>query len=118
MGKNLERFNKWCAFGAICPDDIGRLLIHSKQTGEILYSEGQMYRPEFWDMNYVKIFETLEEVILFLIDDMNQVFSEIKEDAERKFPSYKKDVDWNKLSRYYISKRRNLRYSLKNGIET
>lgn len=78
MGQNLKRFDKWCTFGAIWSDLIGRLLIHER----------------------------------------NMALSEIKENVERQFPSYKNDVDWKKLETYYLSKHRNLRYNLTNGTKT
>jgi hypothetical protein len=72
MAKNLSsKIEKpWAVYGAGGEAwDIG--LIHSlssdQRTGHIIYTEGQYYPPELWDMDYVKIFKTSNEATEYFL---------------------------------------------------
>lgn len=57
---------EWCTYswiGKILPESVGKIIrvSGSGDIVDILYSEGQMYAAEPWDINYIQRFDTLEE---------------------------------------------------------
>jgi hypothetical protein len=70
----VETDIKWCTWSVWTknfPEHIGQLLEQHGNSGTILYSERQMYPPELWDMNYVEVFDTAEEAIIFMLKKNN-----------------------------------------------
>ena len=90
---------KWCTYGAWgkeIPTFIGKLERMEGTLGVIRYSENQMYALEYWDMDYVKVFNTVEETILYMIQNNNEnSIHKIKECLH--FPSDTKNIDWDAL---------------------
>lgn len=61
---------KWCAyshFNKKFPQNIGKLKQQIGNAGYIQYSEKQLYPFQCWDMNYVEIFDTLDQAIEFML---------------------------------------------------
>jgi hypothetical protein len=95
----METDVKWCTYGAWgkeYPRFIGKLEECDGKTGKIRYTENQMYRLEYWDMDYVAVHESLEDAILYMIKNGsdNTVYS-IKDGLH--FPSDTKNIDWDAL---------------------
>ena len=98
--KEIEfNMKKWCCYRSwMSWMDFGKIVKPLPSGGScfVLYSEGQHYPPECWDMNYVKEFDTLEEAVEFYIKNRPAVDircsdftdDEIRIMAKRKFPSY------------------------------
>lgn len=95
----METENKWCTYGSWgknSPSSIGKLLEQHGNSGTILYSEGQLYPPELWDMAYVEVFDTVEEAIIFFIEHNYHQYSLHKIKEYWDFPSI--NIDWDKLN--------------------
>jgi len=90
--------HKWCTYGPWgkkMPSFIGQLVEQTGNTGKIRYAERQMYPLEYWDMDYVEVFETIEDAIKFMLKNgTDRYLSEIKECFN--FPST--NVDWDKIN--------------------
>lgn len=97
---------KWCTYGSWgkkLPSFIGKLESQWGNSGKIRYNENQMYPLEYWDMNYVTVFDSLEEAILFMVENnSNESVLKIKEWLH--FPSDTKNVDWDALHKKEIEK--------------
>ena len=96
----METDVKWCTYGAFgkeIPSFIGQLVELKGKTGQIRYTEGQMYALQYWDMDYVKVHESLEDAILFLIKNHpDETLHTVKEYLP--FKTAKQNIDWNKLN--------------------
>lgn len=89
---------KWCTYShwhKNYPRFIGKLLKEEYGTCLIKYSEKQIYPPELWDINYVRIFDRLEDTILFMLENNNEItLTSIKEDLLISFYEDAKNIDW------------------------
>jgi hypothetical protein len=90
---------KWCTYSwsnKELPQHIGKMYNVRGNTCDIQYSDGQLYPKSAWDMDYVKVFDTLEEAICFMYTNSNYGFlSEIKEELTSYFPKDTENVNWN-----------------------
>jgi len=92
---------KWCtysAWGKRLPSFIGQLTEQSGNSGKIRYAENQLYSEQWWDMDYVEVFDSLEEAIFYLLKNgiYKESINQIKENFN--FPSYKDFIDWNQIN--------------------
>lgn len=108
----MEQNLKWCIYNSF-NYNIGKVVKIYKDSVKFLYAENQIYPVEYWNLNYIKIFKTIEEAIIHLVKKSYSV-SEIKEKLS--FPSYTKNIDWKKMKKLEISQYRNLRYFLNETI--
>ena len=99
----METVNKWCTYGAFHRDyplHVGFLEEQQGNTGKIRYAEKQMYPLEYWDMNYVVVHESLEDAIMFLIENNpDESIYTVKEYLP--FRTAKQEIDWDKLKMNY-----------------
>jgi hypothetical protein len=99
----MAKVGIWCTYsfwGRKIPQHLGKVieLNDSKTTGYILYSEGQLYAPECWDMSYVMMFDKIEDAIFYLatqggdesIHKIREYFNFTKTGGE---------IDWSELRR-------------------
>jgi hypothetical protein len=92
---------KWCTYGAFhkdYPQHIGLLEKQQGNAGEIRYAENQIYPLQYWDMNYVCVFDSLEEGILFLIKNNQEESIQTVKDY-LPFPTALKGIDWEELEK-------------------
>jgi len=88
---------KWCTYGSWgkkSPSFIGQLVEQSGRAGKIRYSENQMYSLEYWDMDYVEVFDNLEDAILFFHKQRGESLTSIKESL---YFEEKNNVDWDEI---------------------
>jgi len=90
---------KWCTFGAwgkTMPTFIGKLEEQSGNTGKIRYGEKQMYPLEYWDMNFVMVFDCIEDAIMFMVrNNCDESVNSIREWLN--FPTDAKKINWELL---------------------
>jgi len=102
----METQVKWCTYGAWgkeMPTFIGKLEEQSGNTGKIRYTERQMYPLEYWNMDFVMVFDCIEDAILYMIrHNTEESVNSIKEWLN--FPTDMKNVDWDKLRKKEYSK--------------
>ena len=92
---------KWCTYGAFArPTFIGKLTKQEGNTGRIQYAEKQMYSQEYWDMTYVKVFESLEEAIIYTLKNSDETLNNIKDSLHFK---EKTDINWDNLRQRQIN---------------
>jgi hypothetical protein len=100
----MKTNTKWCTYSWYnkdLPQHIGKVHNIRGNTCDIQYSEGQLYSRSAWDMDYVKVFSTLEDAIVFMVTNSNYTFlSEIKEDVLNSFLKDAKNVRWDVIPRY------------------
>ena len=100
--KKIEK--PWCTYGwGFSLYGYGKIVLESENSVKILYSEGQLYSPEYWDKKeiYVKRYDTLEEAAekyyyyynngTDLRMDHPYGNDEMKSQMRDKFPSYFKN---------------------------
>lgn len=91
---------EWCTYSAFHRDHplhIGLLEEQRGNTGKIRYGEKQMYSLEYWDMDYVRIHNILEDAIRFLINNNpDETLYTVREYLP--FPTAKQNVDWDELN--------------------
>ena len=59
---------EWCTYswqGKTLPEAVGKI-VRNGETVDILYSEGQLYPAECWNIDYVQRFDTLEAAHKYL----------------------------------------------------
>ncbi|MFA5366400.1 MAG: hypothetical protein WC333_00555 [Dehalococcoidia bacterium] len=123
----MEKVGIWCTYsfwGRKIPQNLGRVieLNKSKTTGYILYSEGQLYPAECWDMSYVAMFDKIEDAIFYLatqgmeresIHQIREYFNFSKTVKEEGVV-----IDWERLlelERNYYDKKIDNGFSVKYG---
>jgi len=110
MGQDLK---KWCTYGSWgkkCPSFLGKVEKQSEGHVIIRHSERQMYELECWDINYVTIFDSLTEAILYLLQHSSSrtTLSELREFFS--FPNEEKNLDWDDLKQKELDMIRNRRF--------
>lgn len=93
------KVKKWCTYGAWgkkMPTFIGKLESRNGNSGKIRYTENQMYPLEYWDMDYVMVFDCIEDAILYMVKQ-NSEESVLKIKEWLHFPSDTKNLDWDAL---------------------
>jgi hypothetical protein len=119
LGQNL---NKWCTYGSWgkdCPSFLGKLESYtSKNSALIRYSERQLFPLECWDINYVTVFDTIEEAILFLLQysSSRTTLNELREYWS--FPSDKDKIDWDDLKQKELDMIRNHRFKFNKNVNS
>lgn len=61
---------EWCTYsfqGKTLPENVGKIVGDYGKSVDILYSEGQMYPAELWDIRFIMRFNTLEEAIEYFL---------------------------------------------------
>lgn len=85
---------KWCTYSWVskeCPQYIGRI----GESRQIEYSEDQIYPAEYWDTDYIKLFDTLNDAIQYMIDNDHSLH-EVQTMIEFKWFKESKHIDWSK----------------------
>lgn len=77
----------WCVYRILWPIGIGKIVRSDRYGCDILYSEGQHYPAELWDLKYVKRFDTVEEAISEYGKRSSDPIEKIREDVYDNFPS-------------------------------
>ena len=108
MAENLNsKIEKpWAVYGAEDGSwDIGRLLSLSKdkQTGEIRYTEGQMYPPEYWEMKWVRTFKTSTEAADYFFNNQGLVEcpSRLKDITKRLLQNFPQSLKQESIQNLY-----------------
>jgi len=60
---------EWCTYSwqwKTLPEAVGKIVKEYNGGVEILYSEGQQYSAQCWDINYIQRFDTLEEAFEYM----------------------------------------------------
>ena len=101
--------NKWCTYGSWgkeMPTFIGKLEKQEGNIGYVRYTERQMYPVEAWDMDYVKVFDSIEDAILYMVrHNSDESVNTIKEWLT--FPTDTKNVNWELLKALEIDMQNN-----------
>jgi hypothetical protein len=106
----MNKVDKWCTYGVWgrkIPDHLGKVieLSDDETKGVLLYSEGQLYAPEYWDMAYVMMFDDIEDAIFYLATQgTDQSINSIKEYFNFMKTVEKKGIviDWDSLKKKEI----------------
>jgi len=89
---------KWCTYSHIngdLPQHIGKATNISKISCNIQYTDGQLYARHSWDIDFVRIFDTLESAICFMYTNSGyRYMSDIKQDLSSHFSKDAKNVNW------------------------
>lgn len=89
---------KWCTYSWLnkkFPQSIGKLVRQEGNTGHIRYAEHQMYPLQLWDMNYVEVFDNIEDAIKFLLKNKPDTYlHEVRESF-----CFSDKVNWEKLEK-------------------
>lgn len=89
---------KWCTYSFIngeCPQYIGKLEMDGIR-GVIQYSSGRKHN-EYWDMDFVRVFDNLIDAIKFMRDKSDRALCNIKDDLLCNFYDDAKQINWNIL---------------------
>ncbi len=89
---------KWCTYswwGKKQPRFIGQAENITRKSCDIRYTKNQKYPIEPWDISYVKIFDTLDETIQYMID-CGCKWNQVKEQVQDKWIEDSKSIDWDK----------------------
>lgn len=87
----MEIKNPWCIRKGVMffPIDIGKIETEDERTANVRYSEGQLYRPEVWDKEYLERFATFQEMVQKYAEYQKMPLEMQMEVCLRKFPSQK-----------------------------
>ena len=97
---------KFCTYSYIgkeYPQYLGKGILKSNYI-DIRYTEKQIFPLECWDLDYVSVFETIKEAIIYIITNTKKPFNEIKSLAFDGCFSDAENVDWNEIELIYGSK--------------
>jgi hypothetical protein len=89
---------KWCTysfFNGEYPQYIGKLKMDGIR-GVIQYSSGRAFN-EYWDMDFVKVFDSLIDAIKFMRDKSDRALCNIKDDLLCNFHEDAKLINWKNL---------------------
>lgn len=68
---------------------MGKIVKEHKGAANVLYSEGQLYTPETWDVKYLKRFASFKDMVKEWAKINSITFDQAYEEALRSFPSQK-----------------------------
>lgn len=89
---------KWCTYSwwtKKYPQSLGKLVRQNGNTGTIQYAEKQMYPLQLWDMNYVEVFDKVEDAIRFLLKNNPDIhLREVRESF-----CFSDKVNWEELEK-------------------
>lgn len=98
----MDNVIKWCTYSFLnidCPQHIGKLKTDGKY-GVIQYNSNRTFN-EYWDMNYVNVFDNLIDAIKFFHDNSDKSYSEIMDDLLYDFSDDAKQINWKELKKMF-----------------
>mgnify|MGYP005870299413 CR=1 FL=1 len=93
---------KWCTYSYInkqIPQYIGKAFDIKNGSCKIIYHDGQLYPPEFWNCKYVMFFESLEECLYYIYTNSNISLHEIEEMTRDRFNESVSNNTWDVIHR-------------------
>ena len=93
MKKSKSKDNKWVVYKIMFPVGIGLITDDYNNSYAILYSEEQMYDPEYWDKNCCKVFDHVRDAIKYYIEFFDDyTFDYMLKKMKNDFPKAMKDL--------------------------
>ena len=93
MPKKKKIVKPWCVYRHGTPTGVGKIVeINGKTSVSILYSEGQHYSPDCWDIRSIQRFATITAAIKKFSKYSGCTLEELKSVMMLYFPSKAKEI--------------------------